>query len=45
MSGWKEDYKGEETGTHWSMESEDPWRQDFAFWSEDLVKIKDLSSG
>ena len=28
--GQREDYKWEETETHWSVESEDSWRQDLA---------------
>ena len=45
MAGQREEYKGEETGTHWSVKSEDLWRQDLALLVEALVEVKGLSSG
>ena len=45
MAGQREEYKGQEAGTQWSVESEVLWRQDLAFRSEDLVEVKGLSSG
>ena len=30
MAGQREEDKGEETATQWSVESEDSWRQDLA---------------
>ena len=42
MAGWREEYKREETGTVWGVESvvwtlQDSWRQDLAHFRSDVA--------